>query len=345
MFRIGAAIVWLASAGLLAGCSGSSAVVPGPSTVSTPDEGTSTVIPWISAAAPVTSRSPTPAPSGPVLVAPGVRPCTSGDVDYRANSQGYTGGQIGGFIQISNRSSSDCFVAGRPVAYFYDASNNTFPQDPRGADPAAGPAVLLPAGTPPIGADGKWPGRATLQVGWAANSDVCRQEIIKTAGVRLAFADGSVLDVPELRGSSCKGQISTGAFKPVEVPEPAVLRPSLKVGIEAPDQVRPGDELHYLVSLTDESNFSAWFGDQCPVYRADFNAQAVRLTRARQLGAEMLLNCTGLVRIAPAQTLWFEMRLQVPADATPGTWLIDWQLGGGFASLALGARKIEVVAP
>lgn len=274
-----------------------------------------------------------------------MRRCGASDLDYLANSQGATGGQLVGWLTVSNRSSSDCFVSGRPLVVFLDAAGQAYAADARGADPAAGPPVLVPAGTPPLGTAGAWPGRASVQVGWAANSDVCRTDIVKTAGARITFPDGSSLDIPEFRGSSCKGQISAATFKPVKVPAPGVLRPSLTVTVDAPATTHAGELLVYAVSLTNTSDFSAWFNGTCPVYRADFNAQAVRLTKARQLGTEMVLNCIGLDRIAPGQTIQFEMRLDVPADAAPGTYLIDWQLGGGFASLALAAKKIEVVAP
>lgn len=274
-----------------------------------------------------------------------MRRCGASDLDYLANSQGATGGQLVGWLTVSNRSSSDCFVSGRPLVVFFDAAGQAYAADARGADPAAGPPVLVPAGTPPLGTPGAWPGRASVQVGWAANSDVCRTDIVKTAGARITFPDGSSLDIPEFRGSSCKGQISAATFKPVKVPAPGVLRPSLDVTVDAPATTHAGELLVYAVSLTNTSDFSAWFNGTCPVYRADFNAQAVRLTKARQLGTEMVLNCMGLDRIAPGQTIQFEMRLDVPADAAPGTYLIDWQLGGGFASLAQAAKKIEVVAP
>ncbi len=302
------------------------------------------VIPWSPATAPP-ARPATPTPSPTPSVSPSVRQCGASDLDYQANSQGATGGQLVGWLTVSNRSSSDCFVSGRPLVVFFDAAGQAYAADARGADPAAGPPVLVPAGTPPLGTPGAWPGRASVQVGWAANSDVCRTDIVKTAGARITFPDGSSLDIPEFRGSSCKGQISAATFKPVKVPAPGVLRPSLDVTVDAPATTHAGELLVYAVSLTNTSDFSAWFNGTCPVYRADFNAQAVRLTKARQLGTEMVLNCMGLDRIAPGQTIQFEMRLDVPADAAPGTYLIDWQLGGGFASLAQAAKKIEVVAP
>lgn len=302
------------------------------------------VIPWSPATAPP-ARPATPTPSPTPSVSPSVRQCGASDLDYQANSQGATGGQLVGWLTVSNRSSSDCFVSGRPLVVFFDAAGQAYAAGARGADPAAGPPVLVPAGTPPLGTPGAWPGRASVQVGWAANSDVCRTDIVKTAGARITFPDGSSLDIPEFRGSSCKGQISAATFKPVKVPAPGVLRPSLNVTVDAPATTHAGELLVYTVSLTNTSDFSAWFNGTCPVYRADFNAQAVRLTKARQLGTEMVLNCMGLDRIAPGQTIQFEMRLDIPADAAPGTYLIDWQLGGGFASLALAAKKIEVVAP
>lgn len=298
-----------------------------------------TAIPWSGATAPP-PRAATPTPTATPTAGPGARTCTAADLDYRANSQGYTGGQIGGWLTVSNRSTSDCFVSGRPLVVFFDAAGTTYAPDSRGADPGAGPPVLVPAGTPPLGTEGSWPGRASLQVGWAANSDICRPDIVKTAGARLMFPDGSSLDIPEFRGSSCKGQISTSTFKPVDVPSPGVLRPSIDVTIDAPATTHAGDHLSYTISLTNKSNFSGWFNGTCPTFRADFNAQAVRLTRARQLGTEMVLNCAGLDRIAPGQTISFEMRLDVPPDAAPGTYLIDWQVA--FGSLALSAKKIEV---
>lgn len=330
---------------VLAACSGGGPSAPALDSVSAggADAGTTggaTVIPWSGATAPP-ARAATPTPSPTPAVNPAVRACGSTDLDYRAITQGVSGGQLAGWVTVSNRSATDCAVAGRPLVVFFDATGATYPPDQRGADPAAGAAVLLPAGTTPLSTDGSWPGRASLQLGWSAGVDGCRLDLVKTAGARITFPDGSSLDVPEFRGSSCKGLISVSVFKPVEVPSPGVLRPSVDVTIDAPATSHAGETLSYTVSLTNKSNFSGWFNGTCPVFRADFNAEAVRLTRAKQFGAEMVLNCEGIDRIAPGQTISFEMRLDVPPDAAPGTYLIDWQ--AGFGSLALSSKKIEVV--
>jgi hypothetical protein len=118
--------------------------------------------------------------------------------------------------------------------------------------------------------------------------------------------------------------------------QPPLLNAPLTVTMQAPGQVRRGEELEYTVTVLNAFDRPIRL-DRCPTYLQQFGEQAQWLR----------LNCA-ITAFPPHVPVRFTMRLVVPADMPPGLANLAWMavLANGevaIAELANGGLPIEVL--
>jgi hypothetical protein len=128
-------------------------------------------------------------------------------------------------------------------------------------------------------------------------------------------------------------RVSTGPVRPWPTPQPAVAAPPDALGarIEAPAIATAGETLRYVVRLTNLTTESMSL-DPCPSYVEWLGGHPVPapsppsdwpshktwspiLPYAGLAKEAHRLNCDGVRAIAPRESIAFEMRIAVPADA------------------------------
>jgi uncharacterized repeat protein (TIGR01451 family) len=311
---------------------------------------TGRVIPWSGLRA-----TPIPAPTPPSAPA-GIRPCTSDDLVARFAGWGASPGSDGplaGALRLGNRSSSSCWLRGVPAVRLLSASGEIPAVTPpmrydAGAGPEMFPFALLPANTPD-------PERvAWLTVSWSnwCGADVRPVAIVvrnaQLPEIRVAVngierIDGQAARMPRCDDRGGPALLAAGGFESYERPGPSptpwVDRGTLEVIADQPLRGRPGELVHYRVTLRNTGAIPVTF-DECPVFTQHIPAGTFIVPQIR-----WILPCAGVPRIDRGQSATFDMEILVPPDAGVGRNTLLW---GMQAPGVLGASQkfeFEVLAP
>lgn len=277
-------------------------------------------IPWQGRAARVNSRAATgytlPAPSGRV------RRCRLSNLAVVPFGGGAAGTFIGR-VSVHNVSTRACSVRGRAAIELIDRLGRIFQST--GPDPQHRPVrtvVLVP---------NSW---VNADLGGIA-SDICGGDQTTTlrfalpgesASRSLHFPVGRPPDPGECGGrivgaTPHPGQLAVGPFQAIPKPQDdfPIIR-SLSAKLFVPPQVQAGAPLMFTVEFTNTDAYNSGGIDQnpCPIFQMTLAPTTADGT--------FLLPCTPFINLRPGESVAFGMRLDVPADATPGPATLYWRL-------------------
>ena len=103
-------------------------------------------------------------------------------------------------------------------------------------------------------------------------------------------------------------------------PQPAI--PSLAASLSAPRTARPGDVLHYEVTLRNALATTYRWRGECPIFLAILQTPSPEPLNTA--GNHQQLNCGPAREIEPGGTARFEMELFIPPTVPAGEWLLIW---------------------
>jgi hypothetical protein len=106
---------------------------------------------------------------------------------------------------------------------------------------------------------------------------------------------------------------------PLGTPGPTPT-PLFSIGMHLPAAVRAGDQLDFLVSFTNVSGAPGAFLSPCPNYDIWLGPKQVIGTHS--------LNCGSVGAIPPGHSVWFDMKLRIPANMPTGPSHVNWQWDG-----------------
>jgi hypothetical protein len=145
------------------------------------------------------------------------------------------------------------------------------------------------------------------------------------SSLSVTLPSGSSFSVPLQLDVECG--LHTGGLG-IRVPPPRTPpdpRGKLQPSITSPKQAQPGRSFDYVVTLTNPTEQTISL-EHCPGYVEWLGTDDHGVAK-ESLG----LNCSTVRHIAPGQAVRYQMRLDVPADATPGVLELDWTLAAGLA--------------
>lgn len=259
------------------------------------------VIPWVAAS----TVTPAPSDPSPLPRAADARPCQSADVTAHLAGDGAAAGTEITLLRLRNVSNSTCVLKGFPVL---TATERGLPDVTAEPNPSPGTSTA-----------NMTPGQATLlALQWTVMCPAGRGgggsggSLYHT--LRVALPGGGVLEVSDDTGWDLTCGLWTGPFY---VPEPAPPNPyaPLRASLEQPTSVAAGTTLSYVVELTNTSDEPIGL-TPCPAY--------IQLAGASGPDVERL-NCDPVGAIDAHQSVRFEMKLAIPADAARGPAKLAWQ--------------------
>jgi len=288
-------------------------------------------IPWKALPADLTPmRVPSPQARP---VPPGTPACTAGDIAGAAvGSQGATGHVIASFVFVGT-GKIDCFVDGTPTLTVLDGAGKALPfalRAPFFPPEVTGPQLVSPGALPEPPTALKY-GQASLGIDWVSQPEFCAgQAGVTIAEAVIGIAGGGSLTIAlpaSPQAYACQG-LGVGSFEspPVYVePPPQPPLPSIKVTL--PTSPVAGKPFDYLVALTNNSKQPMNLAATCPNYEEELFADIIH--GSPPLGGKHLyqLNCSPAGTLAPGRSATFQMVLNVPADAKPGTYTLLFALG------------------
>ncbi len=320
MTRIMVALVAMV---LVVGCQ-----VPQPA-VSSPPVPAAKVIPWL----PLTPNLSLPTPSpGPQQIPVNTPPCQARDLTATViGSNGATGHVITSFGFAG--AGAECYLDGTPSVGLLDSKGSpiAFRQQAPYMPPLQPGRALIepgPAATPYTAIK---VGQASLAIDWLSQPESCPGgQPVVPAQALVAIPGGGVLSVaipPEPAAYVCQG-LGVGDFEGPYVPGPLPTTPALPaIAMAVPGSVRAGQDLTYLVTLTNGSQPDDLVA-LCPNYDEELigdKAQgSVLVGGTKHIYA---LNCAPVGTIAPGASVTFQMVFKVPADAVPGKYTLLFGLG------------------
>jgi hypothetical protein len=326
------------------------AVAPTPTPVPATFVPQGRAIPWSGLRA-----TPTPAPMPP-RPPDGVRPCTSEDLVPRfVGWDGSMGsyGPLSGVLRLGNQSSSSCWLRGIPTVRLLTASGEIpTVTPPMRYDAGTGPDMfgfaVLPANNPDpervawlVVSWSNWCGAAVRPVALVVRTAQLPELRVAVNGVERT--DGEAARMPRCDDSSGATQLMAGAFesnaRPGPSPTPWVDRGRLEVIADQPLRGRPGELVHYRLTLRNNGAIPVTF-DECPVFTQQIPA-------SRLIGPEIrwILPCAGVPRIDRAESATFDMEIEVPRDARVGRNTLLWGLQAPGVLGATQKFEFEVLAP
>jgi hypothetical protein len=294
------------------------------------------VVPWLPLPAdltPLPVASPQAAP-----VPPGTPICTQSELDGAyTGSQGATG-HVEVSFAFAGGGTQACYVEGTPAVTLLDSAGrdlgfkNHAPYFP---DEVSGPAIVQPGQTPsPY--QGLKSGQASFTIDWVSQPEACPagEPASHVSAVRVVIANVGTFtfQLPATpAGYACQG-VGVGALAgpPVEIqgpPGPPVPVPA----ITAPTKVKAGQQLKYVVTLTNPTKLPLDVRLHCPNYEEELFADIVH--GSPPLGGKHFyaLNCKAAGVLQPGKPMLFAMVLQVPADAVPGGYTLVFNVGNANA--------------
>ncbi len=138
----------------------------------------------------------------------------------------------------------------------------------------------------------------------------------------------------ESQGTVGLTPLSRGPFSPSGFDPPSeFLFVEVVITMQAPASVRHGSTLAYFVTLSNASQ-TVYGLETCPDY--------VETVDGKLANASYQLNCGPMDHIAPGGGATFEMRIDVPASAPRGSYLLTWGLIDGRINPNSAETTIEI---
>lgn len=304
-------------------------VVAGSRTTTT--EASERIAPWIDAPAPPPVPTTTTTTTLPIVTAP---PCQAGDLTVVDVEVGGAMSKTSNGIRFRNAGRVACSVSGYPRGLSgtlagrhvrIHTEQGTFFPDPRPGDLAPGDDGIVVVQTATACPEFDWDGPLyrdlSVEVPGGGSLPVPAVELNGSCGVRVGPL--GLADAPRL-----------GEEPPPPPPPPGSLA-SLAVRVETPSSVPAGEELRFVVTLSNPTSVPVEL-HPCPGYLAGFYPAGEKIEERRAL------NCAPVGSIPPSGKVRFEMRLRVPRQAEPGLGKLIWGMHdwGG----PTGGAGVEVVA-
>jgi hypothetical protein len=293
-------------------------------------------VPWLPLPPDMTPVA-VPAPQ-PVPVPPGTPICARSELDGAyTGSQGATG-HVEVSFAFAGRGKQDCYVEGAPAIALLDAAGHDLGfanHAPYFPDEVSGPALVEPGQTPSPYQGLKY-GQASFTIDWVSQPEACPPSEpashVSAVTVVIANVGTFTFQLPATpAGYACQG-VGVGALADLPLqaeapPEPPVPNPA----IIAPTQVKAGSQLKYVVTLTNPTKLPIDLRQHCPNYEEELFADIVH--GSPPLGGKHFyaLNCKAAGVLQPSTPMSFDMVLAVPADATPGSYTLVFDIGNSNA--------------
>lgn len=306
-------------------------------------------VPWLPLPADMT---PVPASSPqPVPVPPGTLICTASELEG-----GYTGNQgATGHVEVSfgfaSGGTQACYIEGTPAITLLDGAGHDLGfknHAPYFPDEVSGPALVQPGQTPSPYQGLKY-GQAGLTIDWVSQPEACPpgEPASHVGAVRLVIANVGTFTFrlpPTPAAYACQG-VGVGALAepPLQVegpPEPPVPDPK----IVAPAKVKAGEQLKYVVTLTNPTKLPIDLRRHCPNYEEELFADIVH--GSPPVGGKHFyaLNCMAAGVLEPGKPMSFAMVLQVPPDAAPGSYTLIFNIGNSNAMSKFATTAVVQIA-
>jgi len=264
-------------------------------------------------------------------VPPGTPPCSLGDLAAGFIGKNGAGGHVLISFAFASRGTEACQLDGTATITLLDASGRDLGfknRAPFFPDEVSGPALIEPGPAPILGVGLKY-GEAGLTIDWVSQPEACPGEAgSQVAGVRIGLPGvGKVTvgvgSVPVAYACQGVGAVADPPL-PVEAPAEPVLP---NVTIAAPAQVHAGQQLRYTIVLTNPTKLPIDLRQACPNYDEELFADIAQ--GGPPLGGKNIygLNCAAAGVLKPGTPMTFAMVLNVPADATPGSYTLVFNLG------------------
>jgi Protein of unknown function (DUF4232) len=320
-----------------------------PLTASTsPVPSNGSVVPWLPLAADLTPLS-VPSPQA-VPVPAGTPACTLAELESAFVGSNGAGGHVLTSFEFATRGSTACQLDGTPNITLLDASGHELGfknRAPFFPDEVSGPALVEP-GAAPAPYEGFKYGQVGLTIDWISQPEFCPGDGgVKVAKVRIGIAGVGTLTIgipDEPAGYRCQG-VGVGALADPPIqdnapPEP----PAPDASIAAPSKVKAGDQLRFVVTLSNSTKLPIDLRTHCPNYEEElfFNIQA----GSPPLGGKHFyrLNCEAAGILMPGKPMAFAMILQVPADATRGIYTLVFNIGSSNAMTKFATQATVAIA-
>jgi hypothetical protein len=289
-------------------------------------------VPWLPLPADIT---PTPIASPQaVRVPPDTPVCTASELKGAYTGSNGATGHVEVSFAFASSGMKACYVEGTPAITLLDAAGHDLGfknHAPYFADEVSGPALVQPGPTP-VPYEGLKYGQARLTIDWVSQPEACPpgEPASQVSAVRMVIANVGTFTFqipPTPVAYACQG-VGVGdlAEPPLQVeapPEPAVPEPA----IVAPAKVKAGEQLKYVVTLTNPTKQPIDLRRNCPNYEEELFADIVR--GSPPLGGKHFyaLNCKAAGVLEVGKPMSFAMVLQVPADAVPGSYTLVFNIG------------------
>jgi hypothetical protein len=295
------------------------------------------VVGWIDA-------TPAPSPSPSQRSTAGLPGCSSDALQLRfAGWEGVSGGTVSGGVVISqpDAAASTCVMSGIPTVSILDAQGRALAIDvlaiPR---PTSLAVVIEPGLSLPPEHVALLVGQAGFMFFWSnwcgPNPGSSGTLVIDLtgAGTRRLAID---LETPTCVAGGDRSTMTVDPLQAAQSPEPSPPPwTDLAADIQVPSVATAGQTLRYYLTLRN-------MGDQpvplepCPVYVEHLWSGNTIVTEPRYV-----LNCALVAAIAPGSSTTFEMVLEIPGDAPPGSATLLWATDG----LGPGSQKLPItIAP
>lgn len=283
--------------------------VPGGSASPTAD--TPTVVPWVYA--PTQPSAPTTADTPPAPRPTDARPCTAHDVSVVVGEGDGAGGHLLRDLRFRNVSESTCVLRGYPEVTATEPGQ----PDVVGVDgsffPSDGPANMPPGASTFLGVETDT--YCAARPGGGGGGPLYHR-----VRVVLPSGDEISIEIPDGLDATCGLRLTPFSVPRPEHPDPPSSMSELTAVLQMPATVQAGGVLSYVVALTNPTD-QAVVLSPCPAYLQTTSAPSP----AKDIET---LNCGPVGAITAGQTLRFEMRIEVPADAPDGPLHVFWNLIG-----------------
>jgi hypothetical protein len=316
-----------------------------------PTAASSNYVPWLPLLpSKIYPQAPTPSPAPPVPIPAGTLPCKAAQLEGAMLGASAATGHVNTPVYLRNADSAVCYLEGYPDVTILDGAGHAIVQT-MGISKGPtffgdGPAVqvLMQPGTPPLQSatpPGKPvnPGQAFMNLEWFD----CRGTRAASMSLDLPNSGGKLtiaFDFPAPISPVCDSVgmptagIARGPLSPAGYPWPPPPKYlTVDIAISAPASAKHGSTLVYFVTLTNTDQID-YLLDPCPNYG--------ELLAVKKPVASYQLNCTTVKHIAPAASVKFEMRLEIPGDLAPGPNALTWALYDGRLAAPYTKTPIDI---
>jgi hypothetical protein len=329
----------LAVVALLSGCAGAHSMA-----AATP---VSDIVPWLPLPPDLTPL-PEPSPRS-VPVPTGTPMCSVADLEAAVIGSNGAGGRVLTVFAFASRGQVACVLDGTPSVTLFDASGRQLPfsnQAPFFPNQVSGPALVEPGPLPVLG-EGLKSGEAGLTIDWDSQPEACPQTAptsVARARITVSNGDTVTIDVPqEPAGYACQG-VGVGNFADLPLPDnSSPLPPAPQPTIMAPTSAKAGSQLHYVVSLANQTKLPIDLGSECFNYDEELLVAIAQGTPKLDKKNLYQLNCAAAGVLDPGHPKKFAMVLGVPADTVSGSYTLVFNIGEGSAMTKVAHAVVTIV--